>query len=324
MIRVVNGMRCDIDLGAHSEESIAALLRSTMGRPRGERLSLLAQKFLGTPFAFETRLPPIPDDCLRVCLASFDCITLIYHLIALALAEDFDEYVDRLYRVRYMPTASRSISNDPEKGTIFDFACEALLENAVDQAFVMDITAEVAGDIRLMPIKVKLTRMRRPKQHDEIEAQLVPRFGERSISSDFIPSQHLGGIARTAVKSGDIILFTLGAVAPNGAARTLLVRHAAVALCESGELHFIHASKDFCLRRDNAALDSGICTGRFLNDDPRCELIGVGVAGCYAGDENAVDVEGVRYFAYDQSRPRPLEDYARENFVGVKFLRLVD
>jgi hypothetical protein len=126
------------------------------------------------------------------------------------------------------------------------------------------------------------------------------------------------------VRPGDLIFFTLGSVNVDGSPRNLLVRHAAIALPRNGEIHFIHATKDFCWRPGNTDRRNAVCTGLFLGGDPQKELIGVGVAGSYVGDEHITSLDGVKYYGYDQARPRALYDYAKENFAGVKFLRLLD
>ena len=50
----------------------------------------------------------------------------------------------------------------------------------------------------------------------------------------------------------------------------------------------------------------------------------MGVAGNFAGDHVTPSAAGISYFGYDQSCPRRLSNYARENFIEVKFLRLCD
>lgn len=326
MMEHISGVRCHLDLGAHSRESLTTLLRSANGvcHSRSEKLHILADAFIATPFAFESRLPAIPDDCLRVCLSSFDCITLIYHLIALAFADSFEEYITRLVQVRYVAGEDQRISNDGESGTILDFACEALLESAVRRGLLQDITSQVSGGQRLLTVRVRLNAFARPREHDPAEAIVRPRFGERAIEATFIPSQALESIDKRAVRSGDLALFTLGAVGRDGAPRPTLIRHAGIVVKQAEEIGFIHATKDFYWRPDNASLLDARATGRFLNDDPRKELIGVGVAGNFAGDQVTTSASGISYFGYDQACPRRLSNYARENFIGVKFLRLCD
>lgn len=324
MLRTVNGINCAIDLGRYSVASLTSLVSRSAGQTAGERVYAIAQSFIGTPFQYETRLPLIGDNTVRVCLSSFDCVTFVYHVLALARSRTFPEYIDRLIELRYVDTEPRRISNDPSAGTIFDFACEALFEQAIRKRILSDVTDEIASPVKLLNISVTLAAIKRPKEHDATEQLVIPRFGERLISGNFIRSQHLERIRLDRVLPGDIIVFTLGAVNRDGSPRHLLIRHVAIALPTASDVHFIHATKDFYWRPDNSNRQNTISTGLFLNNDPRCELIGVGVAGAFAGDDRTLNIEGNNYFAYHHSRPRSLSEYARSNFIGVKFLRLTD
>src|ERR1044072_5631791 len=79
------------------------LLAATISRLRGEhsepveRASAWCQLLLNTPFECETKLAPLDDNLVRVRFTSFDCITFVYTVVALANAKDFEDFLARLY-----------------------------------------------------------------------------------------------------------------------------------------------------------------------------------------------------------------------------------
>lgn len=322
MLTVFAGLRCWLDIGAHTPETLTAWLRhldATTCSPE-EKAACIAYKMLGTPFQFESQKAHIPSDAINVCLSNFDCVTLIYHVLALTLANSFEEYVRRLFEIRYECGVTPRVSNEQRDGTRFEFACESLLENAVERGFLRDITASIAPGA-LLTVRVMLQPMARPREHDAEECLVYPRRGERTIASDFIPTQHIARIAKGAVKTGDIVVFTLGAFNADGSRRNLLIRHLGIAIEGPEQINMLHATKDFFWRPDNTDIRDCKASGVFIQNDSQRELIGVGVAGEYAGDEHIAEIDGVKFFGYHQTRQRALSSYA-QNFVGVKFLRI--
>jgi hypothetical protein len=68
----------------------------------GERIASISQYFLGRPYV-EGSLgggPDLPEE-FRVSLEAFDCVTYIEVVLALALAQTTDEFVNEIRRIRY-------------------------------------------------------------------------------------------------------------------------------------------------------------------------------------------------------------------------------
>jgi hypothetical protein len=303
------GYSYSLQLDPWNPELLAATIRRLRGEHSepGERASAWCQLLLNTPFEFETKLAQLDDNLVRVRFTSFDCITFVYTVVALANAKDFEDFLARLYRVRYY------------EATLIDFACEALLFNCMDQGLLVDVTAEVVAPTHLLELNMELIPIERPAEHDPDRARVFPRYPNRRMTTSIALAAGLGERI-PGVRSGDIVMFTKGVRKPTGEPHPTLASHAAFAIVDAnGCVGFIHATRSYHL--DPAkVLPANV---RCLPGHPEKKLPGV-VPGCsYIGDDKTVEFGSMKYFGYDRSKARSLASYAAENFLGVKFLRPV-
>ena len=316
-------LRCALELGSWTPESLDRAIRQRRvehSTPT-QRLAAWTRDFVGIPFQYETLLPPLPDNTLRVRLASFDCITLIYHLIALCDSESLDDFVRRLYRIRYVAPHDGTLSNDPQSGTLFDFGCESLLINCVEQHILEDVTALVAAGSALSQLRMVLCPVNRPAEHDLAQTKVYPRYPGRVIDTVVIPSDAVSRLDPAKLQSGDIVIFTRGTHTSAGAPQSCLVSHSGVLLKRGSLVGFMHATKNYYVRDVDAADEP--LHARCLPGHPEKLLPGVALSGEYLGDSCTVVHEGITYYGYHLNKARTLASYAEDIFFGIKILRPV-
>jgi hypothetical protein len=319
------GIECQLELGPYwSRERVEALLTSTRAQSANasEQLSRLAQAFQGTPFLFESKLPILPRGRMRVRLASFDCITFIYTMLAMCGARDFDDFVRRLYTLRYRNEAGDAgPDNDPDTGNIFDFACESLLEVGVRKGLLSLVTEAVAGQVPLKEFRVELKRFQRDAVFDEERRFVSPKLGTTVYGARFLPPEGFGDMRLDEVRSGDLVLLTRGETTKDGKPSPVLIAHLVVAQKEEGQLYFIHATRNFSWRPDATPETPPSFTGIFYDEQRRKEQIGIGFGTQYAGDEHTTRLGPDTLYGYVRERRRTLRDYMGTSFVGALFLR---
>jgi Protein of unknown function (DUF1460) len=283
------------------------------------RCAFWAMRLYGTPFIFESTIAPIPRT-VAVRLSSFDCITFLYAVIALANARSVPEFLEVYARLRYSPIAPAGPA-DPVGFGLLHFAEEALLELAVKAGYLRDITGDVALT-STREVSVLLGPVQRPKGHDPDELVVTPAFGQRIMKQDMILPAEIPAKAEGKIRSGDIVFFTKSK--PDRApveVGSLLINHGGVCIVEDNLIYFIHSTRSFAWREDAMPHDPPRHTGIYLNGDIRRELIGVGFAGEPVADELKVKVGHLTYHGYDQSRKRLVRDYACDIFQGAMFFR---
>jgi hypothetical protein len=313
-----------LQLGRWSVPAIDEMIRTARAicPTASERCMFWATRFHGTPFFFESNLPECPGQ-VRIRWETFDCITYIYTVIALADATDFDDFVKRLITLRYIES-EESGPSDPPGLSMLHFTEEALLERAVEAGYVRDVTQEVATG-PLKTVSARLTAFRRPKSYDSNETEVKPLFGERSIQREFIPSGDIPEYGNGRFRPGDIILFTKGdRPLHDGRENPLLINHAGFCHVENDRLHLLHSTRSFAWNEHAGPYALPGHTGLYLDGDIRKELIGVGFAGQVPADEIKTKIGPLTYYGYDQSVKRSLRDYASNLFDGVMVLRCCD
>lgn len=265
----------------------------------------------GTPFEFESSLA-IAEDAMLINLASFDCITFAYHVIALSGASSFDDYVHRLYRLRYVPQKSGEVSNDGQFGNIIDFACESLLINGIEQRMLLDITASLGVEVE--HLSMALAPVNRPKPHDAKRTLVFPRYPDSKVETSVIPSSALVGLDADQLEDGDLVVFTQG-IEKGSVLQPTFVCHVGFISKTGSVVGMVHATRNYSISKRSHSFP-------VLEGTDDCYLPGVSVAGLYLGDETIRHHQGRRYYGYNLDSPRPLSDYA-SNFFAVKFFRLV-
>jgi len=277
-------------------------------------------RFMGTPCFYESNLPDLNEDQIRVRLESFDCITFLYTVIALAGATNFEDYVRRLRNIRYKDSQFHNIvSNDPVAGNFLDFACEALLFNGHDCGYIDDITEDVvSGQDDLMSIEMELKPCERPQSHDCNSRVVLPRYQGRKIHTNIIPSNRIDHLGLDRIQDGDIVIFTHGEVSRKGKPQSCLVCHCGFVDINEGKLNFIHATRSFYVDGRNLS-DEQLLKQK---DEIPKEFLGVWHAGEFLGDNFTIRSENETFSGYRKDKLRLLSDYSLSIFSGVKILRL--
>jgi hypothetical protein len=148
----IDGVHVQLELGPWwTVEAIDELLARTAARELspGERLLAVAEPFLreNTPYQEESSLEEPPDGTIRVRLETFDCITFIYTIVALAGAASFAELVRRLLAIRY--------DGPPARDRLIHYAWNSA-RRMIDLGLVRDVTAELVEPARLGVRTVRL------------------------------------------------------------------------------------------------------------------------------------------------------------------------
>lgn len=302
-----------LELGKWEIDSLEALMQrlKAKGTTAGDSVVAWVDSLANTPFRFETRLPPIPVDTMRVRLASFDCITFAYHVLALAGSNSFDNYLRRLYALRYVPNDEATINNDPYAGNFIDFACEALLINAVQSGMLEDVTSSFVSQVE--QVSMTLHPLSRPALHDPASTLVVPKYpGLRINTSVILTGQQL----TNTLQEGDLIVFTRGAFDKNGQPQPTFVCHVGFVRKVAGVTSMIHATRHYyrCQKQPLPPVET-------LVGYPDHYLPGVVVAGSFLGDDYAIEHNDQKYHGYDWDQPRELLDYATHNFPAFKIFR---
>lgn len=243
-------------------------------------------------------------------------------MLALSISSNFNEFVDNLYKIRYLATDDYLIDSDPDTGNILDFAEESLILNATNLGFLTDITEEVAGDTEFQDISVELKRFQRYSFLDKHNTYVTPRFGERVFTSKFISVDMLEKIDAKKIRNGDIILLSEGPITKKNITSPVLISHLAIAHIEDGEIYFYHATRHFYWRPDANSETPPSYTGIFLDKERKKEIIGTAHAGIFAGEDTETEYDGLIYFGLNQKIKRPLRDFAGRLFKGIKILRV--
>jgi hypothetical protein len=312
--------RCRLELGSWTLASLDAELRAIQGAASdaSEALFLSAELLMRTPFCFESRLPlPEPNE-LRVRLETLDCALFVYTALAMAGARDSRKFTERLAKIRYRLDENRKLDSNPTTGNIFDFSCEALLENAAKIGLVVDITEPVAGKFPPTRLRSFLKPVQRALLYDPHQLVAAPKFGPHEVSASFILTKNMGKIDQSSIKRGDIVLLTKSD--PQGGIP--LVDHLVVAVPEGGALNFLHSTRHFAWRPRATSRTPGWYTGIYYDEQGRREQIGVGYGGAYAGDGLITKMANDVYYGFLQDRRRTLMDYMNGGgFTGALFLR---
>lgn len=307
-----NGLQCHLELGQLTIAQINATL-TAKGRHDNipEQFKCVIQLFFGGAFQFESSLKILPPGIVRINLVTFDCITFIYHTLALLSSNNFDDYVAEYVRLRYaLHEASHGgvdINNDPEYGNIFDYVCESLLINAIRNNILTDINTQVISHSALMTLHARLRRVPRSYLIDKEQHIISPKLGQSTeIAYEFIPSNKLSDIDKLKLRTGDIAILTKGH--PENQL-SLLVNHVVFVYVDDKQYQFIHAGKNYIVAPD-------------VEQAPLKQQLGISFGLKYAGDEYTRYIDSIYYYGYHRDQYDDLFRYIASNFTGVAFLRL--
>ena len=135
-----------INLGAWSENYIDCILRDSIHfKATGERIALISEKFLSTPYKKTTLVGGIDEsEVFVINLDGLDCFTFIDYVEAMRLSGSFDEFKENLKRIRY-----QSGEVDYRKRNhFFTYWAE------FNRRYVLDVTGVIGGDKTKKIIKI--------------------------------------------------------------------------------------------------------------------------------------------------------------------------
>ncbi|HVV69167.1 MAG TPA: N-acetylmuramoyl-L-alanine amidase-like domain-containing protein [Patescibacteria group bacterium] len=308
----INGITCKLELGKWTIDSLEndLIIAQWKFKLPFERIKFLAEQLISTPFYFESELPILPKQWLRVRFESFDCVTFLYTVIALSSSISFSDFCQKLCKVRYKFSEDFFLDNDPKSGNIFDFVEESILYNCIKRNYLDDITQHLISQNKLIEIKVKIKPVTRPAAHDSKTLIITPKYLQAYEARwDFIPTSSLSEIDIKYLNSGDIILLSKGEKDSQGQPAISLISHLAIVIKENNELFFIHSSKNY------------IVDLNIQKNDPIHQQIGVNYGLKFAGDHYTQKVGNKTYYGYLKEQKQSLITYAENNFKGACFLR---
>jgi acyl carrier protein len=310
--------QCELDLGVRTLGDLETLLARAGDEAPGDRMVRLARTFWGAPFQFDSRRPLPQKGHLPVRLGTFDCFTFVLTVLALTRSHSVDGFCRVLGTLRYRGFGREEVNNDPETGTIFDFAEEALLLNAVKLGYLKDVTELVADGSPLEIFECRLFPVRRQPEVDPLELWATPKLGQGAIPIRYIPRSSFECLGSGAhLRNGDVLLMSRGSTGGGG-----FVDHLGIVDVSGQQRHLLQATRHCVLHSEpRTAEEPNIYTGIFYDAERRREQIGVGVAGRYMGDEYTIEAYGLPLFTYAAGDKRPLTDYLGGAFSGVVVLR---
>ena len=203
-------------------------------QPIGTIVSTIGKEFLGKPYEAHT-LDTSPGEHIVTNLHSFDCVTFIENVLALARCIksnrlSFGAYREELIRLRYRRGAVTDFSSR------LNYFSEWIRDNE-SKGYVQDVTQQLGGS----ELQKKIAFMTEHKQAylqlgaDSIFIKLKS-IEERlsALKLIILPKARIQS-AEASIHDGDIIAITTSIAG-------LDVTHTGIAVrTENGELHFMHA-----------------------------------------------------------------------------------
>lgn len=219
-----------------------AVFDSTMAWAKRERLDTLAtgplmaalgRRFVGAPYEPGTLDPPGPER-LVVNLRSFDCVTYVESMLAMARVlragdATFDAFTRELSRIRYMADVP------PDYPTRLHYFSHWIEANDA-KGLVENVTRALGGVQDPEPIDFMSSHVESYRQLRDTTflARIRQTEGELTERGRFyIPEGEIAGVAND-IRDGDIIAAT-------STLAGLDVAHTGLALRVDGELHLMHA-----------------------------------------------------------------------------------
>jgi len=225
-----------------AEEEDPVIFRQTVEWARGQRLdtletgplmAALGRRFVGAPYLPGT-LDPHGPERLVINLRSFDCVTYVESMLAIARvlragAATFDDFTRELRRIRYRDGIP------PDYPARLHYFSDWIAANEA-KGIVQSIAAGLGGVVDTEPIDFMSTHPGSYRQLAdtanlraiiEVEARL------RARERVYIPEAGIADIA-SEIRDGDIIAAT-------STVAGLDIAHTGLALWHDGALHLMHA-----------------------------------------------------------------------------------
>jgi hypothetical protein len=209
------------------------LARSSALRDPARRLRFIAEQFLAehTPFEEESSLPAPADGAVRVRLESFDCITFIYHLVALSGASNLEEAARALAAIRY--------HGRPSNERLIRYAWSSVLK-MVEYGLMRDVTSRVLDPARLAVRTVQLGVRGDGRPFLDVPGPGDPLLGE-TVSVPFIPTALIREV-EAKLRDADVLLLVSS---KDPAEYPGIVAHAVLVHRKPGdpEIYVLHSGK---------------------------------------------------------------------------------
>ena len=208
-----------IVLGDWTEQSIETLIKQTGSKDgSGGKIEFLSESFLETPYAESTLGGGSGQtEQLTVDLSGLDCFTYIDYVESLRLSENFEEFKEKLAKIRYKDGA---VLWEKRKHFFSDWV-------SGEDKNAHDVTGEVGGDIAATATK-KLNR--------KTDGSLwLPGLAVVKRDISYIPSQKITPQILREIRTGDY----LGVYSDKDG---LDVSHTGIAVRKNDEVYLRHAS----------------------------------------------------------------------------------
>lgn len=208
-----------ITLGRWTEEGIESLLQVSSTIPdAGERIEFISRRFVGTPYGTNTLIgDEKKPEVLVIDLERVDCFTFLDYVEAMRLSGSFDEFREKVKRVRYQ---SGKVAYEKRNHFFTDW-------RELNSDFVEDITVRTGGE--------KTRRVRKMLNMRDDGTPFLPGIQSREREIGYIPSESLDRTVAANLRTGDYA----GIYSERAG---LDVSHAGIVIKDGEGLHFRHAS----------------------------------------------------------------------------------
>lgn len=208
-----------ITLGRWTEEAIDSLLQvSSTIADAGERIEFISRRFIGTPYRATTLIGDEKEpEVLVINLESVDCFTLLDYVEAMRLSGSFDEFREKVKRVRYQ---WGKVAYERRNHFFTDW-------RELNGDFVEDVTARTGGE--------KTRTVRKMLNVRDDGTPFLPGIQPREREIRYIPSEALDRMVAANLRTGDYA----GIYSERSG---LDVSHAGIVIRDGEGLHFRHAS----------------------------------------------------------------------------------
>ena len=325
-------IKLKLELGSLTVGRVNEMLRLAHRKypDASQRISYIVDNYLlGAAFEYESLSEALPAGTMRVRLESFGCTSFVLYSLALGASKNFEQFAHNLRLIRYRDSLKRGVDNHAVTGNKLDFAYNMIVDQAVKQGFLTEITAQVAGKTRTRLHRTQITPRRRIAEHDPRRSSIAPKLNfNKVVSLRMISRANFALMDRSKIKTGDVIIYSrVERGGPVGS--KVMVGHLALALKIKGEIYMTHATRDYAWRPRATKKSAPYSTGVYYLGDHRREQLGVSRAIMPATDPRGINFVsregGVRrkYWGYTEGRLRPIHHYmGGANIRAVAFFRV--
>ena len=267
-------IKLKLELGSLTVGRVNEMLRLAHRKypDASQRISYIVDNYLlGAAFEYESLSEALPAGTMRVRLESFGCTSFVLYSLALGASKNFEQFAHNLRLIRYRDSLKRGVDNHAVTGNKLDFAYNMIVDQAVKQGFLTEITAQVAGKTRTRLHRTQITPRRRIAEHDPRRSSIAPKLNfNKVVSLRMISRANFALMDRSKIKTGDVIIYSrVERGGPVGS--KVMVGHLALALKIKGEIYMTHATRDYAWRPRATKKSAPYSTGVYYLGDHRRE-----------------------------------------------------